>query len=68
MAVVILAAPASAATKCNTAPPAWWNAPRVTNTVSHVYGAGYSRSASHSYSARRNPTPRSGYRPSSNRW
>lgn len=41
---------------CRTPPPAWYTAPRLTHTYSYTYGTGYSRAASHEYSAQRRYT------------
>jgi len=46
---------------CGKPPPAWYTAPRFTQTYSTVYGSGYGR-ATHEYSAQRHSTVR--YSPS----
>jgi hypothetical protein len=42
---------------CGKPPPAWYTAPRFTQTYSSVYGSGYGR-ATHEYSAQRHSSLR----------
>jgi hypothetical protein len=44
---------ALAVSACDKPPPAWYTAPRLTNTYSQSWGSGYAHASTHEYSAQR---------------
>lgn len=55
LAAALAVASTAFAAQCNTPPPAWWNAPRVTYTTNGVPNERYSRAATHEFAAQRRP-------------